>query len=147
MAAPYPIDYIKSIQKQRLIYKVNLRIVWSYIFCYLSAIALFIMIVAILGELFLPKPDGALDAPILILFFSLIVLIWMITNLILLNKMIKIYGIEIEVNKKDIITALSQYYKLNNLDTTDNNIIRDIKPYRFILNGRIITCLFDNEKV
>ena len=146
MAAFYPIDYIKSVQKQRLIYKLNARIIFSYMICYLSAFAGFIMISAAFGELFI-EPGAIFYTPALVLFLLIILHLWTIMNLISLNRMVKFDGKNRTTNKDDIIAILKQFYKLDNLDTTDENVIRNIKPYRFILNGKIITCLFDHEIV
>jgi hypothetical protein len=103
------------------------------------------MILALIGVVFANKPQDLFYFPALTLLLWFITLFWMIANLILMNVFIKIDGKEKEVNRNDMITTLHQYYKLNNLDIADENIIRDIKPYKFILNGRIITCLLDNE--
>ena len=103
------------------------------------------MLLAILGELFADRAKAIFYFPGLLPIAAIIILCWIVVSLILLNSTVKIQGKLKESNRRDIVTILLRYYKLKNLDTTAENIIRDVKPYVFMLNGRIISCLFDND--
>jgi len=143
----YPINYDKSIQKQRLVYKLNMRLVWSYIVCYFAALALYFMILGLLGEFVEGKSIDALYLLPLILLVSIIYLPFMITNLVLLNSTIIIIGKGNESNKTDIVTILNQYYKPDNLDSSQDGIIRDVRLSKHFRMGRIVTCLFDDDLI
>jgi hypothetical protein len=147
MGTYYPINYDKSIQKQKLVYKLNSRVVLSYIICYVAALALYVMILGLFGEFVEGKSIDPIYLTPLVLLVSIIYLPFAITNLLLLNSTIMIIGKGNEANKKDIVTILSKYYKLDNLDSSQDNITRDLrlsKPFRM---GRIITCLFDDDLI
>lgn len=143
----YPINYTKSIQKQRLVYDINSKLIVSYIVCYISAVVLLVMLLAIFGELFADGANSILYIPAVLPIIVIILLCWIVVSLILLNSTVKIQGRSKETNKTDIVAILWRRYKLKNLDITDENMIRDIKPYVFIFNGRVITCLFDNKDI
>jgi len=147
METYYPVNYNKSIQKQRLIYILSTRIIWSYIICYISAAVAFVMLLGIFVNYFAYQPTDPSYYPAIIPLLGLIALCWMIANLVLMNAFVKVDGKDKEANRKNMIAILHQYYKLNNLDIADENMIRDIKPYEFVINGRMFTCLMDNEIV
>jgi hypothetical protein len=143
----YPINYDKSIKKQRLVYDLNLTVIWSYIVCYFNAIVLFAIISVLLGWLFSSNSIGTTYFSVIVLFLAIVLLLFLATNFILLNKTVKIDGIEKEANKNDMITVLSQYFELNNLDTNQKDIIRDVRRSRPMKLGRVVTCLFDDNLV
>ena len=142
----YPINYDKSIKKRRLIYDLSLTVIWSYILCYFNAVVLLAMISVLSDWLFSNNSIGTTYFLVAV-FFLVILIFFLTTNFILLNRTIKIDGIEKEANKNDMVTVLEQYYKLNNLDTNQDNMIRDARLSRSMRLGRVVTCLFDGHSV
>ena len=72
---------------------------------------------------------------------------WMIANMILLNAFARVEGIQKNLNRKDMITLLSHTYNLLNLDTSDENMIRDVKLNGAFDGRRVITCLLHDNAV
>ena len=109
------INFQKSIDKKRLVYKTN-SIVADYIITYIGSL-LFITLAGIL----LATKITLMPFSIVILVFAFI--IWMIANLILLNVLVEIKGSGIESNRKEIIKLLNDRFKLN-IEDQGQTIIR-----------------------
>ena len=109
------INFQKSIDKKRLVYKTN-SIVADYIITYIGSL-LFITLAGIL----LATKITLMPFSIVILVFAFI--IWMIANLILLNVLVEIKGSGIESNRKEIIKLINDRFKLN-IEDQGQTIIR-----------------------
>ncbi|MFI5138528.1 MAG: hypothetical protein ACHQIM_11945 [Sphingobacteriales bacterium] len=137
----HPVDINNSIQKGKLVYSSGYGIVFDYFFSYFVAI---LVIALISVPTFFSKVVQIGYMPRGVIVLVVLADIWMIANLVHLNTLVKISGKQKEVNKKDILIALADFYKLDNL-ITGADIIQDEKLS--MPGGRVITCLFDDNAV
>jgi hypothetical protein len=136
-----PVNVSKSIKWHRLIYKPSIVIVFDYLF------NLGFLLLAIRLSIF---PFFALvHQPETILFACLLLLpgLWMLANALLLDYMIEIDGLDVNANRKDILTSLDQLLDGINTNRSPGNIIRQFKPHSVFGMGRVITVILDQEKV
>jgi hypothetical protein len=144
MASVLPINYQKSIAKERLIYKTNTSLIFTYLFSGFNA---FVILAVLTMPVFVGFSDTLTWLQPFYIIFIIVFYCWAIANVVLLNSFVKIKGIHPEDNRKDIIEALSKYFVLENLDGTSAGIIRDIRlPWAF-RNGRAVTCLLDEDMI
>jgi hypothetical protein len=131
-----PIDYAKSLQKQRLVYQTNLTVVFEYIwYCFVLLVTM--------GPVTMPiifKPANVSHISIYYIIFCAVFDSWMISNLFYLNAFVKIPG----TDHDGLIRVLSEFYKLRNLDIKDFKI-RDVRLVGFFHGGRVITVLLNKE--
>lgn len=144
MPAFFPVDYTKSIAKQKLVYKSSVNLTFEHIVYYIGFITILSCPVAIVTMSLL---WGKQDISIGIIVSLLVVIVWLVSNVVLLNAFVIIEGKQRDINKKDIITVLSKYKTLENLDQTKPNSIRDVKSTELFVNGRVVTCLFKGNKM
>lgn len=144
MASLLPINYQKSIAKERLIYKTTAGLVFTYLYSGFNAL---IILAVVTMPAFVKFSDTLTWLRPFYFVFIIAFYFWAIINIILLNAFVKVMGTNLEDNRKDIIDALSKYFSLENLDEKSDGIIRDIRlPWAF-RNGRAITCLLDENMI
>ena len=138
-----PVDYQKSIEKQRLVYKRSSDSTFEYVLFYLVMIT---VLGSSLAGVFIPVVLGDFTViyiiPIVLLFDA-----WFVANAILLNAFIKIKGNQTKDHKKDIIKAIGESLELENLDQPETNMIRDVRLSGFLQSGRVVTCVFDQDTI
>jgi hypothetical protein len=118
MPAFFPVDYTKSIVKQKLVYKSSVNLTFEYIIYYLRFITILSCPVAII-IMFLFW--GIQDISIGITAFLFVVIVWLVSNVVLLNAFVVIEGKKRDIDKKDIITVLSSIKHLK-ISTKPNRI-------------------------
>jgi len=144
MASVLPINYQQSIAKKRLVYKLTPGLIFTYLY---SALNTLMFLVLVTMPAFVKFSDNLTRLLPFYIVFIIVFYCWAIANIVLLNAFVKIEGTNADNNRKDIIEALSKYFKLENLDETSNGVIRDIRlPWAF-RNGRAITCLLDGNMI
>ena len=142
MSTFLPIDFQKSIAKERMVYKTTSSLLFTYAISTFNAL---IVIAIVTMPAFVKLPATLTTLRPYYIIFIFIFYCWAITNAVLLNAFVKIKGFNPENNQKDIIEALSKYFKLENLDNTKPNVIRDIRLPWAYKTGRAITCLLDED--
>jgi len=140
MASFLPVDFTKSIQKQKLIYKRTSKSVFEYVLFYGIILAVAFPSVIMIY-------DSASSNSIYSLVFILLFDLWITANIILMNHFVIVDGKDREQNKQNIIKVLTDLGITENLNTTQPNMVRDFRGTSFFDSGRTITCLLANGKV
>ena len=139
----YSIDYDKTIEKQRIVYKNTPDVIMEYVILGMTTIIVlgaptFITIITATA-----KSGPNILGIILCLLWD----IFIISNLVCLNSLIMINGKSRKENKTDLLTILSKSYSMQGPHVIRNNILRDIQLDDIVRWGRVITCIFIDEKV
>ena len=132
------IDFEKSIDKRRLVYK-NRSTVVDYIITYIGSL----FFIALASVLLVTKIT---IMPFWMLVFIVSFIIWMTANASLFNVLLKVDGSDINNNRSDIIKVINEFFHLNIKDK-GQMIIKDVRLSGFIHWGRVVTVLLDNNSV
>jgi hypothetical protein len=131
----------KSIQKQRLVFKVNTELILDYIFMYLLAYVLPVISVKII---FFPSKYNLQHWSPRLNFIMLIIDVWLLLSLYLTNKLIDFKGISFDLNKETIIKVLKSKYPKFELSENVNVIKAGWKVTNWN-RGKLITVILDND--
>jgi hypothetical protein len=139
----HTVDFDKSVKKRRLVYKTSGFLVFGYIMCVFVAL---MAMCCITGPAIF-KISNISQISIYYIIFFVVFDVWMIANIIFLKSLVRVEGIQKNLNRKDMIILLSHTFDLRNLDTSDENIIRDIRLNDIFDGNRVITCLLNDNAV
>jgi hypothetical protein len=127
-----PINYEKSIKRQRLIYKMSFDVVFDYFFVF--AIALFLIAAITIPAII--KPVNISRVSIFYIIPVITIDLWIIVNVILTNSLIKINIDQSQLDKNGIELVLSNYFKNITLQKDGQKI------FRFRKNSGLFTGIF-----
>ena len=133
-----PVNFEKSIKKQRLIYKMTGSVIFNYVFGYIMM--LFYMAFGIIIFWFHGR-----YAPLWLWLVFVLYISWMIANLFLRDSLIKIDGRELSVNKQNMVLTLDEFYRNLTFQVDSENELRSVKPSYRPIWGRVITVFFDKN--
>ena len=143
MASYIPVDFTRSIEKKRLVYKNRSKFILEYFtFYFLIFLTVMLSVGLIYGAISVHSLAQSMSTIIPVLLYDT----WILTNIIMLNHFVIIDGADRETNKQDIIKVLIDLNLTENLNTTAPNMVGDFKSTRFSA-GRVITCLFYKNMV
>ncbi|WP_179412136.1 hypothetical protein HDF19_02530 [Mucilaginibacter sp. E4BP6] len=134
------INYNKSLEKHRLIYKITGWLIFSLVFGY--AFYLLMMFAAFQPLLHLITGHAE---PIGLITCSLLVVSLMIFNIFCNNAFTKIEGKNLEDNKRYILLTMDEFFSNYDFKVNDDKIMRSFMPKGSPIWGRIITILFDGN--
>jgi len=133
------IDYEKSIQKHRLIYKITpVRV-----FCEAVNWLMFSLFIFISLQPLLFGRTASTGVVILIILFNT----WMLSNAILNYSLVKIPGKTIDENKTVIRFAINEFLTVKDFKVDNEIMMRSFKPNGRPFWGKIVTILFDGTEM
>lgn len=133
------VDYEKTIAEGRLAYKRSLRAaIGDSIF---EILAVMITVAVIIDLLRNNRADFS------ILIIVTIADIFLLINLILSYKLVKVVAGNELKNKEDMINVLRYFYNDLTFGDSKQNILRDIRLSTYSSGGRVITVLFKDSDV
>jgi len=134
------INFSKSIQKKRVIYKPTVGIVYDYLITYsLNALLIVLPTLILLARIKI--------GPLLFFILDSAFITWATLNMFFLRALIEIKGKDVDFNRTLIISILEDYFQDLKIDNKEQLIIINVKPTGFIYWGRIITVLLDQDAV
>jgi len=137
------VDYEKSIKRNRLVYKITPEYIFDSI---LSWIVMgFYITIGLIPLLF--KLTNGNHAPILVMIIALLYLLWMISNMLLRNTLVKIEGTNVIENKQHLLDTMDAYFSNYDFSVNDNKMMRSYMPTGNPIWGRIITILIDENSM
>jgi len=134
------VDYEKSIKRQWMVYTNGIFGMTGGVFSFFFYA--FFIIIASLGvsNAIIGQP---ISAPALLI--PLFVLIWMITNIIFNNSLVKVKGKDLKNNKKNILEVIDEKFSNYDFVINDDQMMRSFRPFENPIWGTIITILFDGD--
>ncbi|WP_158989960.1 hypothetical protein [Mucilaginibacter sp. L196] len=133
------INYEKSIQKHRLIYKITGGRVFSEAANWLM-FSLFIFIS--LQPLLFGRTPSTGVVILITLFIS-----WMLSNALLNYSLVKIPGTTINENRAAIRLAINKFVTVKDFKVDNDVMMRSFKPTGHPFWGKIVTILFDGTEM
>jgi len=134
------VDYEKSIKRQWLVYKNGIFGMTGGVFSFFFYT--FLIIIASLGlSNSMINHSPTVMGPIVPLF----VVVWLITNIIFNNSLVKIKGKDRKTNKTDILEVIDRKFSNYDFIINDDQMMRSFRPVENPLWGTIITILFDGD--
>src|SRR6202012_6191983 len=113
MASYIPVDFTRSIEKKRLVYKNRLKFILEYFtFYFLIFLTVMLSVGLIYGAISVHSLAQSMSTIIPVLLYDT----WILTNIIMLNHFVIIDGADRETNKQDIIKVLIDLNLTENLN-------------------------------
>lgn len=134
----------RSIKYRRLVYKWSFSLIADYIFYYCHCM---VVLVILFFPVLLVRPTGnsflivSIDA----IFIGFI--LWMIANMVLLNKLVKIESKGKSANRKVMENTLLKNYNRIRRVRKETTMVRYVKSYKYGTFEKLITCLYDNDVI
>ena len=134
------INYEKSLQKHRLIYKTTGWFLFNLIFNY----TLYMLVMFVAFQPLLHLITGSAE-PIWLIACSILIVSLMVFNVFCNSAFTKIEGKKTEDNKKDILLIMDEFFSNYDFKVNDDKMMRSFMPQGSPIWGRIITILFDGK--
>ncbi|SHN34820.1 hypothetical protein [Mucilaginibacter sp. OK098] len=138
---PIPsVDFNKSIERKKLVYNEGDSSIFDRLFTWFIGLTVIVVVIGILL-------NNGFDNAIPLIGITAAITIWMFANLLLMDKLVKIPGNDINSNRKNILSSFNELFDDLEIKDSGQNIIRDIKystNSKYNTNSRVITILFDD---
>lgn len=138
-----PINLSKSMRRNRLFYKRTPGSIVDQVLNYAAIVMLFLCATLPL----LVKPTRLYQLPVIHSVLILCFVSYLFLTVYLMNRLVKSKGINLYHNRKNIEEVLSEYFDQLRPEDCGKGVVRYVKHAGFVSWGRIITVLFDGNKV
>ncbi|MBD1385957.1 hypothetical protein IDJ75_11755 [Mucilaginibacter rigui] len=141
----YPLNIVKSIQRQRLAYKITFSYVFDYLFLLLAVgFSLFVCYI------FLKIATDSLSQNIsLFLTYTILIVIalWLFTNIYFSNALVKVRGGYAANNKVELHNLITKKFKRLNKTVELDNLVAYYREPKFAGLSILITCIFNDNDI
>lgn len=145
MTTLYPLNVIKSILRERLIYKVTFGYIFDYLFLFL-AVGFSLFVCYIFSKL----ATNSLSQNISLFLTSIILIIitlWLFTNIYFANVLVKAKGGCVANNKVELHALLNEKFKRLNKTVDLDNLLTYYREPKIAGLSILITCIFNNDDI